>query len=53
MKKVLLLTLCIVHCVLCIKTNAQEKNMIDGVVWVVGDEAILRSDVEQERIKAQ
>jgi peptidyl-prolyl cis-trans isomerase SurA len=33
--------------------NAQEKNMIDGVVWVVGDEAILRSDVEQERIRAQ
>ena len=31
----------------------QEKNMIDGVVWVVGDEAILRSDVEQERIRAQ
>ena len=27
--------------------------MIDGVVWVVGDEAILRSDVEQERIRAQ
>ena len=32
---------------------SQEKNMIDGVVWVVGDEAILRSDVEQERIRAQ
>ncbi len=27
--------------------------MIDGVVWVVGDEAILRSDIEQERIRAQ
>ena len=27
--------------------------MIDGVVWVIGDEAILRSDVEQERIRAQ
>lgn len=32
---------------------SQEKNMIDGVVWVIGDEAILRSDVEQERIRAQ
>lgn len=31
----------------------QEKNMIDGVVWIVGDASILRSDVEQERIRAQ
>ena len=53
MKKILLIILCIVHCTLCIKVMAQEKNMIDGVVWVVGDEAILRSDVEQERIRAQ
>ena len=53
MKKILLIILCIVHCTLCIKVMSQEKNMIDGVVWVVGDEAILRSDVEQERIRAQ
>ncbi len=33
--------------------QAQEKNIIDGVVWVIGDAAILRSDVEQERIRAQ
>lgn len=32
---------------------AQESNVIDGVVWVVGDNAILRSEVEQERIDAQ
>lgn len=31
---------------------AQEQNMVDGVVWVVGDAAVLRSDVEQERIRA-
>ena len=43
----------IILCALCINIMAQEKNMIDGVVWVVGDEAILRSDVEQERIRAQ
>ncbi len=30
-----------------------ESQLIDGVVWVVGDEAILRSEVEQERIRAQ
>lgn len=34
-------------------TSAQEVNMIDGVIWVVGDAAILRSDVEQERMRAQ
>ena len=32
--------------------NAQD-NVIDEVVWVVGDEAILKSDVENERLNAQ
>jgi len=32
--------------------QSRERSLIDGVVWVVGDEAILRSDVEQERIRA-
>lgn len=31
----------------------RETSLIDGVVWVVGDEAILRSDVEQERVRAR
>lgn len=30
-----------------------QDNVVDEVVWVVGDEAILKSDVEQERIQAQ
>lgn len=30
-----------------------QDNVIDEVVWVVGDEAILKSEVEQERIRAQ
>lgn len=30
-----------------------QNNVIDEVVWVVGDEAILKSDVEEERIRAQ
>jgi len=30
-----------------------QKNMIDEVIWVVGDEAILRSDVERERLFMQ
>ena len=31
------------------KVNAQSENVIDEVIWVVGDEAILRSQVEEER----
>lgn len=30
-----------------------QDNVIDEVVWVVGDEAILKSEVEQMRIRAQ
>ena len=28
-----------------------QKNVIDEVVWVVGDEAILRSDIEKRRLE--
>lgn len=30
---------------------AAQKNVIDEVVWVVGDEAILRSDIEKRRLE--
>ncbi|MBQ0034674.1 MAG: peptidylprolyl isomerase [Bacteroidales bacterium] len=30
-----------------------KDNVIDEVIWVVGDEAILRSEVEEERLRAQ
>ena len=30
-----------------------QVNIIDEVIWVVGDESILRSEVEQERVRAQ
>ena len=30
-----------------------QKNVIDEVIWVVGDEAILRSDVENQRLLLQ
>jgi len=30
-----------------------QDNIIDEVIWVVGDESILRSEIEQERIRAQ
>ena len=31
----------------------QADNIIDEVIWIVGDEAILRSEVEEERLRAQ
>lgn len=33
--------------------QAQSSGVIDEVIWVVGDEAILRSEVEEERLRAQ
>jgi len=30
-----------------------QKNIVDEVIWIVGDEAILRSEVEEQRIRAQ
>lgn len=33
--------------------TAFAKNVVDEVVWVVGDEAILLSDVEDQRIRSQ
>ena len=33
--------------------NAMAESVIDEVIWVVGDEAILRSEVEEERLRAQ
>ena len=29
-----------------------QAQVIDEVIWVVGDEAILRSEVEEERLRA-
>lgn len=43
---------CLLFLLLGMSVNAQE-NVIDEVVWVVGDEAILKSDVETERLNAQ
>ena len=37
----------------CLLANAQQAGVIDEVIWVVGDEAILRSEVEEERLRAQ
>ena len=34
-------------------TVSAQRNVIDQVIWVVGDEAILRSDVEYQRLQMQ
>ena len=39
---------------LCTAVSAvAQDNVVDEVIWVVGDEAILKSDVEQMRLEAQ
>lgn len=42
-------------CILCVASFsvAAQDNVIDEVVWVVGDEAILKSDVENMRLQMQ
>ena len=42
----------LVMLLVCAAAIAQD-NVIDEVIWVVGDEAILRSEVEEERLRAQ
>jgi len=43
------------HCILFLlfASLALQAQVIDEVIWVVGDEAILRSEVEEERLRAQ
>lgn len=38
---------------LALSARLVADNIIDEVIWVVGDEAILRSEVEEERLRAQ
>ena len=53
-KKQLVLTIMLLLATMPSTVNAQSgSNVIDEVVWVVGDEAIFKSDVEQARIDAQ
>jgi peptidyl-prolyl cis-trans isomerase SurA len=30
-----------------------QKNIVDEVIWVIGDESILRSEVEEQKLRAQ
>lgn len=38
---------------LCSAYGQAQDNVIDEVIWIVGDDAILRSEVEEERLRAQ
>lgn len=49
MKKSIILVAC--FCAMCAVWAGD--NVIDEVIWIVGDEAILRSEVEEERLRAQ
>jgi len=37
----------------CLSAVSAQDNVIDEIVWVVGDEPILRSEVEAQRLQAQ
>ena len=50
MKKIIF-SLLLILSVVPVKSWAQ-KNVIDEVIWIVGDEVILRSDVEKQRLQA-
>lgn len=52
-RKILIGLLSVICCLLPVASmQAQEqKNVIDEVIWIVGDEAILRSDVENARME--
>ena len=46
-----MLLLLTIHCSLFV-SSVYAQNVVDEVIWVVGDEAILKSDVEQMRLQA-
>ena len=43
----------LIACLFCSILAMAQDNIIDEVIWVVGEEAILRSEVEEERLRAQ
>jgi len=51
-KKMLICLFSLLSGIIPVQMQAQD-NIIDEIVWVVGDEAILRSDVEEQRIRYQ
>ena len=50
MKRLVTILLCSLPLFL---AQAQKKEIIDEVIWIVGDDAILLSEVEEQRLRAQ
>ena len=55
MKHIFFLLICLSGFLFQVRLQAQssQSNVIDEVIWVVGDDAILLSDVENERLQLQ
>jgi len=55
MRNIIFLLLCLSGFVFQTRLQAQssQSNVIDEVIWVIGDDAILLSDVENERLQMQ
>lgn len=54
MNRLILTSVCACLCLLAVTSGLHaQNNVIDEVVWVVGDAAILKSDVENERLSIQ
>lgn len=54
MNRLILTSVCACLCLLAVTSRLHaQNNVIDEVVWVVGDAAILKSDVENERLSIQ
>ena len=53
MKKILLLVLIALSNLMALQAQSTQKNVVDQVIWVVGDDAILLSDVENARLSLQ
>jgi peptidyl-prolyl cis-trans isomerase SurA len=51
-KKILICLFTLLSGIIPAQFQAQD-NIVDEIVWIVGDEAILRSDVEEQRIRYQ
>jgi peptidyl-prolyl cis-trans isomerase SurA len=43
----------VLACCLSFENMHAQSNIIDEIIWIVGDESILKSEVEEQRIRAQ
>lgn len=53
LKAIFISVLCFVSLWSVSAQDQRQNNIIDEVIWIVGDESILKSEVEEQRIRAQ